>query len=392
MNDTVEKDPAAAKPVAKKTSFSARNLQLPPAPIIDAPPAVLADEVGIAQAADVLRGGGLVAFPTETVYGLGADASNPAAVAKIFKAKGRPESHPLIVHIADVDELSKWARDVPETAKTLARAFWPGPLTIVLKRAAGVPDVVTGGQDTIALRVPAHPKALELLRAFDGGVAAPSANKFGRISPTQPDHVRLDLGREVDLVLDGGNCDVGIESTIVDLSGAHPVLLRPGRVSAVEMETLLGEPVLAPDAQSPRAPGSHESHYAPRAAMKIVPNRRDFTDELTAHRGRRIAILALEISVPRVPAPLQRVLVASAAEYSRHLYAKMRELDHTGADLILVEAPPKGGHWDSVWDRLRRAEHEHALGAKTWKGEPPWKKKAVMDDADGEAPAAPQPE
>ncbi|MEO7404628.1 MAG: Sua5 family C-terminal domain-containing protein, partial [Burkholderiales bacterium] len=158
-------------------------------------------------------------------------------------------------------------------------------------------------------------------------------------------------------------------------SREYPVLLRAGRVSTTEIEALLGEPVQMPDAQAPRAPGSLESHYAPRAAMKIVPHRRDFTDELAAHRGRRIAVLALEISVPRVPGPLQRVVVASAAEYSRQLYAKLRELDQTGADLILVEAPPKGGHWASVWDRLQRAEHAHVIGARQFKGDPPWKKK-----------------
>ncbi|HYS50590.1 MAG TPA: L-threonylcarbamoyladenylate synthase, partial [Burkholderiales bacterium] len=176
----------------------------------------------------ILRRGGLVAFPTETVYGLGADASNPAAVARIYEVKGRPAGHPVIVHIGDIGQLARWARDIPEAATKLATHFWPGPLTLVLRRAPGVGSQLSGGQDTIGLRVPGHPVALQLLREFGGGIAAPSANRFGRISPTAAEHVRSDLASEVELILDGGACEIGIESTIVDLSRGRPVLLRPG--------------------------------------------------------------------------------------------------------------------------------------------------------------------
>ncbi len=203
----------------------------------------------VKQAAATLRSGGLVAFPTETVYGLGADASNPAAVARIYAVKGRPSSHPVIVHIGGAVELGRWAREVPAHAVTLAARFWPGPLTLVLRRASSVGDELTGGQDTIGLRVPGHPVALELLREFGGGIAAPSANRFGRISPTTADHVRNDLGTDVDLILDGGACEIGIESTIVDVSRGMPVLLRPGRIGASEIADAIGV--------APRPPDSH---------------------------------------------------------------------------------------------------------------------------------------
>lgn len=358
--------PQSPAPVARKGG--PRSFVPPPAPVIDAPPAEPANAEGIAHAVAVLKSGGLVAFPTETVYGLGADASNPAAVSRIFKVKGRPASHPVIVHLASVDQLADWASEVPEAAQKLAAAFWPGPLTIVLRKSDRVPAEVTGGQDTVALRVPAHAVALELLAAFGGGIAGPSANRYGRISPTTADHVRADLGRDVDLVLDGGPCDVGIESTIVDLSREAPVLLRPGRVRSEDLAKVLGQMPLAPDADAPRAPGSHESHYAPRAALKIV-KRMDFTDELATHRGRRVGILALEISVPRVPQVLQRVLPASAALYSQQIYAKLRELDDLAVDLILLEAPPSAAPWAAVHDRIRRAEHSHAHGVRAARGE-----------------------
>ena len=193
----------------------------------------------IERAVAVLRSGGLVAFPTETVYGLGADASNAEAVAKIFAVKGRPASHPLIVHLADAAQVANWAREVSEPARKLARKFWPGPLTLILRRAQGVSDTVTGGQDTVALRVPSHPVALQLLGRFGGGVAAPSANRFGRVSATTAAHVRHEFGEAIDCVLDGGETDVGIESTIVDLSGAAPALLRPGWIGLAELEKVV---------------------------------------------------------------------------------------------------------------------------------------------------------
>ncbi|HEY5290991.1 MAG TPA: L-threonylcarbamoyladenylate synthase, partial [Burkholderiales bacterium] len=232
----------------------------------------------IRRAAAILRAGGLVAFPTETVYGLGADASNPAAVAKIFAAKGRPQDHPVIVHLGSIELLPLWAGEIPAAAHKLAAAFWPGPLTLILKRAAGVSDCVTGGQDTVGLRIPGHPVALELLQAFAGaeggrafsGIAAPSANRFGRISPTTAAHVRAELGAAVEWVLDGGECGVGIESTIVDLSRGRAVLLRPGQITPAQIAAVLGDEVAQPDAAAPRVPGAQGSHYAPRTPLHLV--------------------------------------------------------------------------------------------------------------------------
>uniref|UniRef100_UPI002FDD1BFD L-threonylcarbamoyladenylate synthase n=1 Tax=Pelomicrobium sp. TaxID=2815319 RepID=UPI002FDD1BFD len=209
----------------------------------------------IAKAVDILRAGGLVAFPTETVYGLGADARNPEAVGKIFAAKGRPQHHPVIVHLAEAAQLEAWAVDIPDGARRLAERFWPGPLTLILRRGPGVPDAVTGGQDTVGLRVPAHPVAQALLQAFGGGIAAPSANRFGRLSPTTAQHVEAELDGAVDLILDGGACPVGIESTIVDCAGERPTLLRPGHIGREVLEEALGVRVEAPGPGAPRAPG-----------------------------------------------------------------------------------------------------------------------------------------
>src|SRR5262245_5420312 len=223
----------------------------------------------LAHAVAVLEGGGLVAFPTETVYGLGADASSDAAAARIFAAKGRPRGHPLIVHLAEGARLDDWARDVPETARRLARAAWPGPLTIIVRRGPRVAAAVTGGADTVGLRVPAHPVAQALLRGFGGGIAAPSANRFGRVSPTTADHVAADLGADVDYILDGGPCAVGVESTIIDLSRGRAVLLRPGGLPREAIEPITG-PLDAPDEAAPAAPGTLASHYAPRAEVIAV--------------------------------------------------------------------------------------------------------------------------
>src|SRR5665213_997403 len=226
-----------------------------------------------AEAARRLLAGELVAFPTETVYGLGADAANAAAVAKIFALKGRPESHPLIVHIADPLALETWARDVPEGARVLAARFWPGPLTLILARAPGVPDAVTGGQDSVGIRCPSHPLAQELLLEFtligSGGVAAPSANRFGHVSPTTAQHVRAEFGGDL-YVLDGGACEVGLESTIVDLSRGRPVLLRPGAITRADLAAVLGEAIGDRDANAPRASGTLAAHYAPRAPLRLL--------------------------------------------------------------------------------------------------------------------------
>lgn len=332
----------------------------PPPP--EPPHIVAASDEAIARAAALLRDGEVVAFPTETVYGLGADAANADAVAKIFKLKGRPADHPVIVHMASADALDRFAREVPESARRLARAFWPGPLTLVLKRAPDVPDVVTGGQDTVGLRVPSHPVAHALLAAFCGsgeeqrlaGVAAPSANKFGRVSPTTAEHVGADFGASVALILDGGAATVGIESTIVDLSSDTPRLLRPGAVPTAAIEQTLGGTLALPDTQAPRAPGLHASHYAPRAQVKLM-TRREMLETVGSHKGRRVAALALEVPVPRLPPALQRVVPVVAGKYAHELYAALRALDASGADVILVEQPPQTASWAAVNDRLRRA-------------------------------------
>jgi L-threonylcarbamoyladenylate synthase len=332
----------------------------PPAPV--APTNVEpADEAAIARAVELLHAGELVAFPTETVYGLGADAGRAEAVAKIFALKGRPETHPVIVHLADVGQLEAWAREIPAGARRLAGAFWPGPLTLVLKRAAGVLDAVTGGQDTVGLRVPSHPAARALLAAYGAGIAAPSANRFGRVSPTTAMHVFADFGLAVPLVLDGGACPVGIESTIVDLSGERPRLLRPGGVPLAGIEEALGEAVATPDAQAPRAPGTHASHYAPRAQVRLV-RRVEMLEALASHKGRRLGALALEVSVPRLNAALQRVVPVVPGPYARELYAHLRALDAQNVDVILVEAPPRTPGWGAINDRLARAARHAAEG------------------------------
>lgn len=312
----------------------------------------------ISRALAVLRAGGLVALPTETVYGLGADARNVRAVSRVFAAKGRPADHPLIVHIADAAQVADWAREVPACMRDLARHFWPGPLTVVLKRARGVPDAVTGGQDTVALRLPAHPLAQELLQAFGDGICAPSANRFGRISPTEARHVREELGDAVDLVLDGGPCRVGIESTIVDLSGGRPRLLRAGMVPADRLSALLGERLLPPRADTPRSPGRLPAHYAPRTPLQLLAH--ELLHERHPAPGLTLAVLSGE----RPDWPCEWLpMPATASDYARQLYRRLREADALGVDSILVEAPPARRDWEAVRDRLMRAAHAHASAA-----------------------------
>jgi L-threonylcarbamoyladenylate synthase len=316
----------------------------------------------IARAANFLRAGELVAFPTETVYGLGADARNPLAIAKIFAAKGRPADHPLIVHLPGVAHLGRWAIDIPAVAGKLAAAFWPGPLTLILKRHPGVPDAVTGGQDTVGLRVPDHPLALELLREFNGGVAAPSANRFGRVSPTTAAHVREELGDAVAMILDGGPCAVGIESTILDLSGTEVRILRPGMLDAAAIAAVLGyAPEFGGAKNAPRVSGSLEAHYAPGTELQLVA-----TADLAAAAqralasGRRIAVLAAPPSAIDHPDIAWCPASGDPARFAHDLYASLRELDALGRDLILVAAPPDEEAWRAVSDRLRRA----AAGSK----------------------------
>ena len=312
----------------------------------------------VARAVELLRAGELVAFPTETVYGLGADASNPAAVAKIFTAKGRPADHPLIVHLPDAAALDAWAREVPEAARKLAAAFWPGPLTLILKRQAHVLNVVTGAQDTVGLRVPNHPLALALLQQFNGGIAAPSANRYGRISPTSAAHVRAELGAAVPLVLDGGPCTVGIESTIVDLSRGTPRVLRPGAITVADIARLLGEtlPAQTTEGNTPRVAGSHAAHYAPRTPLRLVAGER-LADALRTEldAGLRVAVLAHTATPISAKNLAWHAAKCDAATYAHDLYATLRTLDEADQDLLLIEEPPATAAWLAVADRLQRA-------------------------------------
>jgi L-threonylcarbamoyladenylate synthase len=314
------------------------------------------DAAEIVRAAGVLRAGGLVAFPTETVYGLGADASSADAVAKIYAAKGRPTDHPLIVHLAEVAMVDQWAVTVSREARALAAAFWPGPMTLIMKRAAHVIDAVTGGQDTVGIRVPSHPVAHALLKAFGGGVAAPSANRFGRVSATTAAHVRSEFGDAVDCVLDGGESDVGIESTIIDVSGARVSVLRPGCITVADVERVLGAPVGLPAPEAPRASGTLAQHYAPRTPLLLLEA--DLVIELAAslsRQGRRVAVLTRSARQPILDNVVWKSAPADPAGFAHVLYACLRELDDAGCDTMLVEEPPLALEWIAVRDRLQRA-------------------------------------
>jgi L-threonylcarbamoyladenylate synthase len=316
---------------------------------------MLPDPARIEQAVALLDAGELVAFPTETVYGLGADAANPAAVARIFAAKGRPASHPLIVHVSGLSAAREWAAEVPDVARRLAEAFWPGPLTLVLPKADAVLAAVTADQPSVALRAPAHPVARALLASFGRGIAAPSANRYGRISPTRAADVREELGDRVALVLDGGDCEVGLESTIVACLEGRVTLLRPGAISRSQVADIAG-PVGDADAASPRAPGRARTHYAPRTPLVIADAaglQREVAKALAS--GERIAVLAWSAGPPASAPPAWRHLPPQPAAYGRALYATLRELDRAGATRILVEAPPSGESWAAIADRLARA-------------------------------------
>lgn len=301
----------------------------------------------VRRAAQILRAGGLVAFPTETVYGLGADAASEKAIARLYAVKGRPTDHPVIIHFASPDQAFAWAREIPRGARELGQRFWPGPLTLILKRSALAKDFVTGGQDTVGLRVPSHPVAQELLKAFSGAIAAPSANRFGRVSPTTPAHVREDLGKDVDLVLEGGPSEVGIESTILDLSGGAAVLLRPGAISREQLEAII--PITV-GKSSVRHSGGLERHYAPRTPARMVP-----AHALDKEISKRKSVAVLAFSRPDERVDFWLRMPRDPHAYAQRLYAALRELDTAGCARILVEAPPDAPEWDAVRDRLRRA-------------------------------------
>ena len=337
----------------------------------------------INEAVQTLRDGGLVAFPTETVYGLGADAKNPDAVKRIFTAKGRPSNHPLIVHLAAPDKfdqsqidwvpvLSPWVRDLSEDALRLINVFWPGPLTLVFKKDKSVLNELTGGQDTVAIRAPAHPIAQELLRKFKGGVVAPSANRFGKVSPTSAADVRSEFEGMLELmILDGGDCEVGIESTIIDLSsGEHPVLLRPGLITPGEIFTKTGIKVYLPGeidlvkqgGDAPRVSGSLRAHYAPTTPLRMYAPGRvlDALSEFPDIKSRvAVAVWDSDSSLGddgHPSAHFEEVIVPSdSAAFASRLYRSLRDLDQQGWDLILFPEPPVGEEWDGVRDRLQRA-------------------------------------
>jgi L-threonylcarbamoyladenylate synthase len=316
----------------------------------------------VAQAAQELARGELVAFPTETVYGLGADATNDAAVAKIFAAKGRPTDHPLIVHVPDAAGVDAFAASVPEFARRLMQAFWPGPLTLIVPRRADAGRAAAGGQDSIGVRCPAHPVAHALLAACAQagvrGLAAPSANRFGRVSPTTAQHVESEFGAAL-MVLDGGPCAVGIESTIVDCTRGVPVLLRPGMITPARIEQACGERLRQPgelaDA-SPRASGTLESHYAPHAKVRLMdaPALQTALDVL-GNEAQGIAIYSRVILKTPSTGVLRRRMPDDAAETARQLFAVLRDFDAQGVRLIWVETPPDAPEWAGVRDRLQRA-------------------------------------
>jgi len=309
----------------------------------------------VVAAAQRLAAGGVVAFPTETVYGLGADATNVHAVAKIFLLKGRPTDHPLIVHVADPDGLDRWCVEIPPTARALAERFWPGPLTIILRKSPAIPAIVSGGQDTVGLRCPFHPLAQALLEEFarvgSGAIAAPSANKFGHVSPTTAQHVRDEFGDDLCLI-DGGACEVGLESTILDLSRGAPVLLRPGGVTRDDIAAVIGEMPRDRDGEAPRASGTLAAHYAPRTALAVL-GAVDFETEIAGRSS--VAVLA----IGEAPAGANVVswinATADPVRYGHDLYANLRRLDASGAKRIVVQAPPSGPQWEAINDRLSRA-------------------------------------
>ena len=315
----------------------------------------------LARAVSALAAGELVAFPTETVYGLGADAGNDAAVAKIFAAKGRPSNHPLIVHVADAAGVARFAQTVPAFAQRLMDAFWPGPLTLILPRRPDAGAAAAGGQDSIGLRCPAHPVAHALLLACRQavppvhGLAGPSANKFGRVSPTTAGHVQSEFGDPL-LVLDGGPCKVGIESTIIDCTRGAPVLLRPGVLTPRSLELACGQPLADPGGEAPRASGTLESHYAPRARVRLMDAKALQTAlDLLGPEASHIATYSRAILRSSSPNVLRRRMPDDAIETARQLFAVLRDFDAQDMRLIWVEAPPPGPQWDGVRDRLQRA-------------------------------------
>ena len=311
----------------------------------------------IKEAGRLLKDGQLVAFPTETVYGLGADALNPLAVKRVYEAKSRPLDHPLIIHIGFESLLDEFAIHIPRVARDLVARFWPGPLTLVLEASDKVPRIVTGGQDTVAIRFPSHPVAIDLLKEFGGGIVGPSANKFGRLSPTRAEDVDRDFGPEVSLILDGGPCAVGIESTIIGFDGESPVMLRPGMIDRESVSKEISGNVLSAGFNLPRVPGTLPSHYAPRTKLRLLGAeeiRRYLEQNAGSHA---LALLTFQKSFGASHNITAIIASQEPNDYAKNLYQRLRELDSCGAELIIVEAVPEMSPWDGIRDRLTRAAH-----------------------------------
>jgi len=308
----------------------------------------------IHQAAEIIRKGGIVAFPTETVYGLGADVFNPLAVARVFEVKRRPYFDPLIVHVANPNDVKELVKEIPSNAKKMIERFWPGPLTVVLLREEGIPDIVTAGLPTIAIRMPDHPMALSLIKESKCPIAAPSANPFGYLSPTTAEHVREQLGDQVDLILDGGPCPVGVESTVVSFSENKPRLLRPGGVSLEEIETIIGKVEISPIEDRPSAPGMLPRHYAPRTPIVVL----DWDEKnLDIYKGKNIGLLAFQETKNNLKFLYVEILSKKGdiREAAANFFAAIRRLDAMNLDLILAEPVPEIGLGRAIMDRLRRA-------------------------------------
>lgn len=311
------------------------------------------------KGAELLRQGELVAFPTETVYGLGADADNPVATAKIFAAKGRPADHPLIVHLLQADQIGLWAVDIPEAAWRLAKTFWPGPMTLILPRSARAHNGVTGGLKTVGLRVPSHPVARALLQKFGGAIAAPSANRFGHVSPTRIEHVRAEFGDSLPLILEGGQCEVGLESTIIDCSGPHISILRPGGITQSQIEKAIQGTVTSPTADSPACSGRLLSHYAPDAKVNLCESSQALEDAIKTwvveNPHQKLAVLS-SVRPEAVGEWLWIPLPASSEECAKQLYASLREIDKAGASQAFVFYPTTDeGLGPAIQDRLEKA-------------------------------------
>jgi L-threonylcarbamoyladenylate synthase len=307
----------------------------------------------VRAAAAQIRAGELVAMPTETVYGLGADANDAAAVRKIFAAKGRPADHPLIVHVADVPTAQRFAREWPQSAQTLAAAFWPGPMTLIVKSASQVLSVVTGGQDTVGIRIPAHPIALALIRESGCAIAAPSANKFGHVSPTKPEHVAVEFSNdELKTILLSDDCEVGVESTIIDCTVWPVRILRPGRITAADVARALGTApqLLEDNTDAPRVSGSLASHYAPRTPTFLKPTSAFSAPQVSGTIGTITFTVHPAFAGTHFPA-----LHVPTAQVEHDLYANLRALDGAQLDEIWIETPPAGDAWDAVRDRITRA-------------------------------------